>query len=50
MFLFMIAELSALQQVINVLTGLDGLPAVIVEVVVTSAYTGNRFLPLAELG
>lgn len=35
----MIAELSALQQVINLLTGLDGLPAVVVEVVVTSAYT-----------
>ena len=39
MFLYMIAELSSLQQVINALTGLDGLPVVIVEVLVTSIYT-----------
>lgn len=35
----MVAELSALQQVISLLTGLDGLPAVIVECVVTTIYT-----------
>ena len=39
LFLYMVAELSALQQVISALTGLDGLPAVIVEVVVTTLYT-----------
>lgn len=41
MFLFMIAELSSLQQVLNYLTGLNALPVIIVEVIVTSAYTGN---------
>ena len=35
----MIAELSALQQIITALTGLNGLPAVIVECVVTTVYT-----------
>jgi Na+/proline symporter len=35
----MVAELSALQQIINALTGLNGLPAVIVECVVTTTYT-----------
>ena len=35
----MVAELSALQQIINALTGLDGLPAVIVECAVTTIYT-----------
>lgn len=35
----MVAELSALQQIITVLTGLDGLPAVIVECAVTTIYT-----------
>ena len=39
MFLYMVAELSALQQVINALTGLNGLPVVIVEVAITSIYT-----------
>ncbi|KAI4210267.1 MAG: hypothetical protein LQ351_006866 [Letrouitia transgressa] len=38
-FLYMVAELSALQQIINALTGLNGLPAVIVECVVTTIYT-----------
>ena len=37
----MVAELSALQQIINALTGLDGLPAVIVECAVTTIYTCN---------
>ena len=35
----MVAELSALQQIVNALTGLNGLPAVIVECVVTTIYT-----------
>lgn len=39
MFLYMVAELSSLQQIINTLTGLPGLPVVIVEVVVTTIYT-----------
>ncbi|KAG0637971.1 hypothetical protein HOY80DRAFT_969810 [Tuber brumale] len=39
MFLYMVAELSSLQQVISTLTGLNGLPVVIVEVVITSLYT-----------
>ena len=38
-FLYMVAELSALQQIITALTGLDGLPAVIVQCVVTTIYT-----------
>ena len=37
----MVAELSALQQIINALTGLNGLPAVIVECAVTTIYTCN---------
>ena len=39
LFLYMVAELSALQQIVNALTGLDGLPVVIVEAVVTTIYT-----------
>lgn len=35
----MVAELSALQQIVNALTGLNGLPPVIVQVVVTTIYT-----------
>ncbi|KAF2477257.1 uncharacterized protein BDR25DRAFT_331044 [Lindgomyces ingoldianus] len=38
-FLYMVAELSAMQQIITALTGLDGLPAVIVECAVTTIYT-----------
>ncbi|KAI9674986.1 MAG: hypothetical protein M1817_001392 [Caeruleum heppii] len=38
-FLYMIAELSALQQIVTAMTGLDGLPVVIVEAVVTTLYT-----------
>lgn len=38
-FLYMVAELSALQQIVTALTGLDGLPAVVVECVVTTIYT-----------
>jgi len=40
MFLYMVAELSALGQVIEAMTGLNGLPVIIVEVVVTTVYTG----------
>ena len=39
MFLYMVAELSALQQIITALTGLKGLPVVIVECAVTTIYT-----------
>ncbi|ORY67694.1 uncharacterized protein BCR38DRAFT_483306 [Pseudomassariella vexata] len=39
LFLYMIAELSAVGQVVNALTGLNGLPVVIVECVVTTVYT-----------
>lgn len=35
----MVAELSAVQQVVNLLTGLNGLPAVIVQCFVTTVYT-----------
>lgn len=42
MFLYMVAELSALQQVINSLTGLDPLPVMIVEVAVTTIYTCEK--------
>jgi Na+/proline symporter len=40
LFLYMVAELSAIGQVVNTLTGLDGLPIVIVECIVTTIYTG----------
>ena len=39
MFPYMVAELSALQQVINLLAGTDGLPVIIAEVTVTTIYT-----------
>lgn len=39
LFLYMVAELSAIQQIIELLTGMNGLPAVIVECVVTTVYT-----------
>ncbi|KAL9055869.1 MAG: hypothetical protein Q9162_003295 [Coniocarpon cinnabarinum] len=39
LFLYMVSELSALQQIINAMTGLNGLPAVIVECAVTTIYT-----------
>lgn len=39
LFLYMIAELSAVGQVVNLLTSLDGLPVMIVLVVVTVIYT-----------
>ena len=39
----MVAELSALEQIIKALTGLNGLPAVIVECAVTTIYTCRFF-------
>lgn len=45
----MVAELSALQQIVNILTGLNGLPAVIVECAVTTIYTCPCSLSFAKL-
>lgn len=42
MFLYMVAELSAIGQIVTALTGLDGLPVVIVECVVTTIYTCEK--------
>lgn len=39
LFLYMISELSALYQIMNALTGMDGLPMMIVEGAVTTIYT-----------
>ena len=39
LFLYMVAELSAIGQVVTALTGLDGLPVIIVECVITTIYT-----------
>ncbi|KAI1000942.1 hypothetical protein K3495_g7257 [Podosphaera aphanis] len=39
MFLYMVAELSALQQITTALTGIDGLRFIIVEVLTTTFYT-----------
>ncbi|QUC19875.1 uncharacterized protein UV8b_04116 [Ustilaginoidea virens] len=39
LFLYMVAELSALGQVVQALTGLDSLPVIIVECVITTIYT-----------
>ncbi|KAK3695513.1 hypothetical protein B0T22DRAFT_438500 [Podospora appendiculata] len=39
LFLYMVAELSAIGQVVNALTGLDGLPIIIVECIITTIYT-----------
>ncbi|KAI4207716.1 MAG: hypothetical protein LQ346_000366 [Caloplaca aetnensis] len=39
LFLYMVAELSALQQIINALTGTNGLWAVVVQCFVTTIYT-----------
>lgn len=50
MFLYMVAELSALQQVLNSLTGLDPLPIMIVEVAVTTIYTCKLHRPLQYIG
>lgn len=39
LFLYMVAELSSIGQVVEVLTGLNGLPVIIVECVITTIYT-----------
>lgn len=39
LFLYMVAELSGIGQVVEVLTGLNGLPVLIVECVITTIYT-----------
>jgi hypothetical protein len=39
-FIYMISELTSISGVINYLTGLNGLPATIVEVAVTLAVSG----------
>lgn len=39
LFLYMVAELSAIGQVVNALTSLDGLPVIIVQCVITTIYT-----------
>ncbi|KAL0937988.1 urea transporter [Colletotrichum truncatum] len=39
LFLYMVAELSAIGQVVNTLTNLDGLPVMIVQCVITTIYT-----------
>lgn len=39
MFLYMVSELTAMQQIVTALTGMDGLPAIIVQAVVTTVYT-----------
>ncbi|KAK9442914.1 urea transporter [Metarhizium brunneum] len=39
LFLYMVAELSALGQVVSILTGIDSLPVIIVECVITTIYT-----------
>jgi Na+/proline symporter len=49
LFLYMVAELSAIGQVVNALTNLDGLPVVIVECVVTTIYTCMSSLPRKSL-
>jgi Na+/proline symporter len=47
-FLYMVSELSAMQQIVTALTGLDGLPAIVVECVVTTIYTCTYYVPLNE--
>jgi Na+/proline symporter len=39
LFLYMVSELSAIGQVVGALTGLDGLPVMIVQCLVTTVYT-----------
>ena len=50
MFLYMVAELSALGQVVTALTGLNGLPVIIVQCAVTTIYTCEMILcPLTTI-
>ncbi|KAL2269431.1 hypothetical protein VTJ83DRAFT_1615 [Remersonia thermophila] len=39
LFLYMVSELSAIGQVVTLLTGIDGLPVLIVECIITTIYT-----------
>ncbi|KAK4649601.1 uncharacterized protein QC761_120420 [Podospora bellae-mahoneyi] len=39
LFLYMVSELSAVGQVVNMLAGIDGLPVLIVECIITTIYT-----------
>ncbi|KAJ1335745.1 SSS family protein [Microdochium nivale] len=39
LFLYMVAELSAIGQVVGALTGMNGLPVIIVECIITTIYT-----------
>jgi len=41
-FVYMCSELTSVNYVVNSLTGLNGLPATIVEVVITAIYTGKH--------
>jgi Na+/proline symporter len=43
LFLYMVSELSAIGQVVTLLTGLDQLPVMIVQCVVTTIYTCTCF-------
>lgn len=47
MFLYMVAELSALGQIMSALTGMDGLPMIIVQCAVTTIYT-CKFLKVSS--
>lgn len=44
LFLYMVSELSAIGQVVTALTGLDGLPIIIVQCVITTIYTCQCYL------
>lgn len=44
MFLYMVAELSAVGQIMTVLTGMDGLPMMIVQCVITTIYTCKHLM------
>lgn len=49
LFLYMVAELSAIGQVVTALTGVNELPVIIVECVVTTIYTCEFFLLVSLL-
>lgn len=43
LFLYMVSELSAIGQVVTLLSGLDGLPVMIVQCLITTIYTCTSF-------
>lgn len=50
MFLYMVSELSAIGQVVNTLAGLNPLPVLVVECVITTIYTCEpKLLPHAPV-